>query len=39
MPWVKKLKAENVTFLRQPYKIRSTRVMMIEGPAMKRLSW
>jgi catechol 2,3-dioxygenase-like lactoylglutathione lyase family enzyme len=32
-PWVAKLKAENVTFLRQPFRIGSTRAVMIEGPS------
>jgi catechol 2,3-dioxygenase-like lactoylglutathione lyase family enzyme len=31
--WVAKLKAENVTFLRQPFTIGSTRAVMIEGPS------
>ena len=31
--WVAKLKAENVKFLRQPYKIGDTRAVMIEGPS------
>ena len=31
--WVAKLKAEHVTFLRQPYKIGDTRAVMIEGPS------
>jgi catechol 2,3-dioxygenase-like lactoylglutathione lyase family enzyme len=31
--WVAKLKAEKVTFLRQPFKIGSTRAVMIAGPS------
>ena len=31
--WVAKLKAEKVTFLRQPFKIGGTRAVMIEGPS------
>ena len=31
--WIAKLKAENVTFLRQAYKIGDTRAVMIEGPS------
>jgi catechol 2,3-dioxygenase-like lactoylglutathione lyase family enzyme len=31
--WVAKLKAENVTFLRQVFKIGDTRAVMIEGPS------
>lgn len=31
--WVAKLKAENVTFLRQSYKVGDTRAVMIEGPS------
>jgi hypothetical protein len=31
--WVVKLKAENVTFLKQPFKIGNTRAVMIEGPS------
>jgi len=31
--WVAKLKAEKVTFLRQPFKIGDTRAVMIEGPS------
>jgi len=35
--WVAKLKAENVTFLRQPFKIGDTRAVMIEGPSHEAL--
>jgi catechol 2,3-dioxygenase-like lactoylglutathione lyase family enzyme len=31
--WVAKLKSENVTFLRQPFKLGDTRAVMIEGPS------
>ena len=31
--WIAKLKAENVTFLRQPFRIGSSRAVMIEGPS------
>jgi catechol 2,3-dioxygenase-like lactoylglutathione lyase family enzyme len=31
--WVAKLKAEHVTFLKQPFKIGDTRAAMIEGPS------
>jgi hypothetical protein len=31
--WVDKLKAENVTFLRETFKIGDTRAAMIEGPS------
>jgi catechol 2,3-dioxygenase-like lactoylglutathione lyase family enzyme len=31
--WVAKLKAENVTFLKQVFRIGSTRAVMIEGPS------
>lgn len=31
--WIDKLKSEGVTFLRQPYKIRDIRAVMIEGPS------
>jgi hypothetical protein len=31
--WVAKLKAENVTFLKQVFKIGNTRAVMIEGPS------
>jgi catechol 2,3-dioxygenase-like lactoylglutathione lyase family enzyme len=35
--WVAKLKAENVTFLEQPYKLGDTRAVMIEGPSKEAL--
>jgi catechol 2,3-dioxygenase-like lactoylglutathione lyase family enzyme len=35
--WVAKLKAENVTFLRQPFEIGDTRAAMIEGPSHEAL--
>ena len=35
--WVAKLKAENVTFLKQPFKIGDTRAVMIEGPSHEAL--
>jgi catechol 2,3-dioxygenase-like lactoylglutathione lyase family enzyme len=31
--WIAKLRAENVTFLEQPYKIGDTRAVMIQGPS------
>jgi catechol 2,3-dioxygenase-like lactoylglutathione lyase family enzyme len=31
--WVAKLRAENVTFLEQPYRLGDTRAVMIEGPS------
>jgi catechol 2,3-dioxygenase-like lactoylglutathione lyase family enzyme len=31
--WVAKLRAENVTFLEQPYRLGDTRAFMIEGPS------
>jgi hypothetical protein len=31
--WVAKLRAENVTFLEQPYRLGDTRAAMIEGPS------
>jgi catechol 2,3-dioxygenase-like lactoylglutathione lyase family enzyme len=31
--WVAKLKAEHVSFLKQPFKIGNTRAVMIEGPS------
>jgi catechol 2,3-dioxygenase-like lactoylglutathione lyase family enzyme len=31
--WMAKLRAENVTFLEQPYKLGDTRAVMIEGPS------
>jgi catechol 2,3-dioxygenase-like lactoylglutathione lyase family enzyme len=35
--WVTKLRAENVTFLEQPYKLGDTRAIMIEGPSREAL--
>ena len=35
--WVTKLKAENVKFLRQPFKTGDTRAVMIEGPSHEAL--
>jgi hypothetical protein len=35
--WVAKLRAENVTFLEQPYKLGETRAVMIEGPSREAL--
>ncbi|MGH9140545.1 MAG: VOC family protein [Vicinamibacterales bacterium] len=35
--WVAKLRAENVTFLEQPYKLGDTRAVMIEGPSREAL--
>jgi hypothetical protein len=35
--WVAKLKAENVTFLKQPFEIGDTRAVMIEGPSHEAL--
>jgi catechol 2,3-dioxygenase-like lactoylglutathione lyase family enzyme len=31
--WIAKLRAENVTFLEQPYKVGDSRAVMIEGPS------
>ncbi|MBV9551042.1 MAG: hypothetical protein JO256_15345, partial [Alphaproteobacteria bacterium] len=31
--WVAKMKTEKITFLEQPYKVGSTRAVMIEGPS------
>src|SRR5262245_56284086 len=31
--WIAKLRAENVTFLEQPYKVGDARAVMIEGPS------
>jgi hypothetical protein len=31
--WMSKLRAENVTFLEQPYKVGDYRAVMIEGPS------
>jgi len=36
-PWVTKLRAENVKFLEQPYKLGDTRAVMIEGPSHEAL--
>ena len=35
--WVAKLRAENVKFLEQPYKLGDTRAVMIEGPSKEAL--
>jgi hypothetical protein len=35
--WAAKLKAEGVTFLRQPYAIGDTRAFMIEGPSREAI--
>jgi catechol 2,3-dioxygenase-like lactoylglutathione lyase family enzyme len=35
--WVAKLRAENVKFLEQPYKLGDTRAAMIEGPSREAL--
>ena len=35
--WVAKLRAENVKFLEQPYKLGDTRAVMIEGPSREAL--
>ena len=35
--WVAKLRAENVKFLEQPYKLGETRAVMIEGPSREAL--
>src|SRR3954471_20696769 len=35
--WVAKLRAENVTFLEQPYTLGDTRAVMIEGPSREAL--
>jgi hypothetical protein len=36
-PWIAKLKAENVTFLQQPYKFGEMRAIMIEGPSRESI--
>jgi len=36
-PWVAKLKAENVTFLQQPYAFGDRRAIMIEGPSRESI--
>jgi hypothetical protein len=36
-PWIAKLKAENVTFLQQPYKLSDSRAIMIEGPSREAI--
>ncbi len=33
--WVAKLRGEGVTFLRQPYRVGTTRAVLIEGPSRK----
>ena len=35
--WIAKLKAENVTFLEQPYTLGSLRAVMIEGPSKEAI--
>ena len=35
--WVAKLKRENVTFLREPYKFGESRAVMVEGPSHEAL--
>ena len=35
--WVAKLRAENVTFLEQPYKLGELRAVMIEGPSREAI--
>jgi catechol 2,3-dioxygenase-like lactoylglutathione lyase family enzyme len=35
--WIAKLRAENVKFLEQPYKVGDTRAIMIEGPSREAL--
>jgi hypothetical protein len=36
-PWIAKLKAEHVTFLRQPYRFGDNRAIMIEGPSRESI--
>ena len=36
-PWIAKLKAENVTFLQQPYAFGEMRAIMIEGPSREAI--
>jgi hypothetical protein len=36
-PWITKLRAENVTFLQQPYKFGDVRAVMIEGPSRESI--
>ena len=36
-PWIAKLKAENVTFLQQPYRFGDIRAIMIEGPSRESI--
>jgi hypothetical protein len=36
-PWIAKLKAENVTFLRLPYEFGGIRAIMIEGPSRESI--
>ena len=36
-PWIAKLKAENVTFLQQPYTFGDMRAFMIEGPSREAI--
>ena len=35
--WMTKLRAENVKFLEQPYKLGDSRAVMIEGPSREAI--
>jgi 4-hydroxyphenylpyruvate dioxygenase-like putative hemolysin len=35
--WVAKLRAEGITFLREPYALGDTRAVMIQGPSREAL--
>ena len=35
--WIAKLRAENVTFLEQPYAVGGHRAVMIEGPSREAI--
>ena len=35
--WIAKLKAENITFLEQPYRVGELRAVMIEGPSREAI--
>jgi hypothetical protein len=35
--WVAKLRGEGVKFLAQPYKLGSTRAVMVEGPSRESI--
>ena len=37
-PWIAKLKAENVHFLKEEYKYGNTRAIMIEGPSHEAIA-